>query len=168
MLYVTPPSGIGYGPTAATGPGSAARESEALKQYEQLFLFQLLKEMRKTVPDYGALEGGSQKAYFEELMDDFLAGEMAASGQLGVAEQMASQLHLATKVAEIPDGAGFPIHSPTPAGIAVRSAYSGSTGDDGRSEGIEIPPAPVGIPRKTGTEAGISLRRAHAHYQESQ
>src|SRR5690606_35225994 len=100
MLYVNPQASASFR-THPGMPNSPAREAQALQEFERLFLFQMLKEMRKTIPDGGLFQGGMKQEYFEEMMDDFLAGEMAASGQLGIARQMAAELH-AKRPADVP------------------------------------------------------------------
>ena len=160
MLYVNPQTQSGFKAMELT-PGAKGREAEALKQYEQLFLFQMLKEMRKTVPDYGFFDSGGQKEYFEEMMDDFVAGEMAASGQLGVADQMARQLHASegegTKPSGTLDARGIPVVRERK-GIEVPDAVTG----------LPIPDAGAGVKLNPTHPTGISLVRAHESYRSNQ
>jgi Rod binding domain-containing protein len=153
MLYVNPQSQATFR-ASALAPGSAGREEAALKQFEQLFLFQMLQEMRKTIPDYGVLGGGSQKAYFEEMMDDFLAGEMADSGQFGVAKQMASQLHAREKQPDTTATAGTGGIEWQPKGLELESILPGLPVRQGGGEGLPIEKKIPGIP----------LARAHSAY----
>ena len=92
MLYVNPLDSM---TSVRTNPESlkAAREDKALQEFERLFLYKLLREMRKTVPADPLLGKSSQKDFFEEMLDDVLAGKMVESGQLGVAKQIEQQLH---------------------------------------------------------------------------
>lgn len=159
MLYVNPQTQSGFKSMELT-PGAKGRETEALKQYEQLFLFQMLKEMRKTVPDYGFFDSGGQKAYFEEMMDDFLAGEMASSGQLGVAKQMGQQLHARDKVPEGLDKLGK-------AGIPLSRDLKGVAISRDGVDGIEVKRIESGIAVKTIHPGGISLLRAHESYRSN-
>ena len=92
MLYVNPETALSFS-GKAMAPGSKGRDEKVLREYEQLFIYQMLKEMRKTVPDYGVVDG-SQRAHFDEMLDDFLAGEMAKSGQFGIAKDLAAQIAL--------------------------------------------------------------------------
>ncbi len=160
MLYVNPQAQSGFKGMELT-PGAKGREAEALKQYEQLFLFQMLKEMRKTVPDYGFFDSGGQKAYFEEMMDDFVAGEMAASGQLGVAEQMAKQLHASAGDRTKPDG------SPEVRGVPLARERKGIAVPDAAT-GLSMPQAGGGVKLNPTHHTGISLVRAHESYRNNQ
>jgi Rod binding domain-containing protein len=90
MLYVTPPS-MERGLAAAAGADNPARRSEALKEFEHVFLKQLLDEMRKTVPKNGLLGDSPSQQYFDEMLDDVYAGQMAESGQFGIARDIAAQ-----------------------------------------------------------------------------
>lgn len=128
MLYVNPHSAPSF-QAGKMAPGSDEREAEALKQFEQLFIYQMMKEMRKTVPKYGVVDN-AQRAYFDEMMDDFLAGEVAASGQFGIAGQLADQ-------------------------IASRTAQAGSKSDF--SAGIEVNAEPSGIPLVSHSPAGLPI-----------
>ena len=93
MLYVNPLDSM---TAIRTDPESfkAAREKQALQEFERVFLYQLMREMRKTVPADSLFKDSSQKAFFDEMLDDVMAGKMAESGQLGVAKQIKQQLHL--------------------------------------------------------------------------
>jgi len=91
MLYVNPMdarAGVLNAPTNAP----KAREAQALQEYERLFVFQLLREMRKSVPESPLFGRSAQQDFMEEMMDDHLAGEIARSGQFGIAEEMRRQL----------------------------------------------------------------------------
>lgn len=157
MLYVNPQSQATFR-ASSMAPGAAGREDEALKQFEQLFLFQMLQEMRKTIPDYGVLGGGSQKAYFEEMMDDFLAGEMADSGQFGVAKQMATQLHAREKESVPPVVGATPGIEWWPQRMELESLFSGLPLRQGGGAGLPIEKKAPGIP----------LARAHNAYTVNQ
>lgn len=91
MLYVNPASNA-LAFRGGEALSDSERTKEVLQEFEHVFINQLLKEMRKTVPEGGLLEKSSRRQYFEEMFDDHLAGEMAKSGQFGIAKQMAEQL----------------------------------------------------------------------------
>lgn len=82
----------------ANGAADPAREKKALKEYEHFFLFQLLREMRKTVPKDGYFKKSNEQDYMEEMLDDNYAGIMTDSGQFGIAKQMEHQMHAAKRV----------------------------------------------------------------------
>ena len=75
---------------ADADPG--ARQKVALEEMEHLFLNTLMKEMRKSVPDGGLFKKDAAMKIFEEMLDDVFSGEMAKSGQLGIAKAMETQL----------------------------------------------------------------------------
>ena len=92
MLYVNPlDSGL-----AALGqprPGTLAREKQALREFERLFLYMLLREMRQTAAVGSAREKTPAMRLYEDLLDDALSAEFARSGQVGIATQIERQLH---------------------------------------------------------------------------
>lgn len=164
MLYVNPQVQSGF-KDFRLSPGADRREAEALKEFERLFLFQMLKEMRKTVPDSGLFDGGMKREYFEEMMDDVVAGEMAESGQLGIARQMAIDLH--AKQANInPDGlraagagAGIPLATRSAAGFPLQK---------GDNPAIPINKELPAIPIEKPAVPGIPRARAHERYREQE
>lgn len=71
-----------------------ARSERALKELEGLFLKELLKEMRKSVPDKGIFKKSHATEMYEEMLDEVFSQAMAGSGQFGIAKQIAAQLQL--------------------------------------------------------------------------
>ena len=69
-----------------------ARRKIALEEMEHLFLNTLMKEMRKSVPEDGLFKKDGAAKLFEEMLDDVFSGEMAKSGQLGIAQAIEAQL----------------------------------------------------------------------------
>ena len=162
MLYVNPQTSASF-LGKDIKPGSKGRETEILQEFEQIFVFQMIKEMRKTVPDSG-LSGASQKAYFEEMMDDFLAGEMAKSGQFGIAKQLASQIAVQKAAAASRRAA----HAES-SGIPLRKPIKGVSLKEKRDPGIPLRKAEKGIALKRDIEAGIPLspsKREIAQYED--
>ncbi len=70
------------------------RRDGALKDMESLFLNELLKEMRKTIPDDGIFGKSPGRAMFQDMLDEVYAKKMAESNQLGIAEAIQKQLDL--------------------------------------------------------------------------
>ena len=68
---------------------------KALKDFEQYFVYMLLKEMQATVPDDGLFPGGFERDTYMDMMADGLAENVAVSGKLGLAQQLETQLRLA-------------------------------------------------------------------------
>lgn len=67
------------------------RVGAACKEMESLFLQQLLKEMRNTIPESGLSGTGSGKKMFTEMMDEALSKKMAEKG-IGLADVLERQL----------------------------------------------------------------------------
>jgi len=66
---------------------------KATQQFEGYFLNELLKEMRKTVPDDKLLgDKGNGQQIFRDMMDQTLSEKMASRGDLGMARMMYNQL----------------------------------------------------------------------------
>jgi len=86
MLYVNPVSAS----LARQADGEAQRKA-ALQEFEQLFMYSLLREMRQSVSVSGEKKGREMQL-FEDMLDDALSGAMARSGQVGIARQIERQL----------------------------------------------------------------------------
>ena len=69
-----------------------ARDKAAFEEFEQFFLFTLLREMRKSIPHDGIWGDGAERRVYEEMLDDAFSKQMAKSGQFGLARSMAEQL----------------------------------------------------------------------------
>ena len=66
---------------------------KATQQFEGYFLHELLKEMRKTVPEDKLLgDDGHGQEIFQDMMDQTLSESMASRGDLGMAKMMYDQL----------------------------------------------------------------------------
>ena len=66
---------------------------KATQQFESYFLNELLKEMRKTVPQDKLLgDDGNGRQIFQDMMDQKLSDNMAGRGDLGMAQMMYDQL----------------------------------------------------------------------------
>ena len=66
---------------------------KAAQQFEGYFLHELLKEMRKTVPDDKLLgDQGNGQATFRDMMDQTLTDSMSKRGDVGIAKMMYDQL----------------------------------------------------------------------------
>lgn len=89
MLYVNPLS-LGAG-SGFQGAPQEVRDKLALQELERLLLFKMLQEMRKTVPKGTLLGDSKRESFFQEMLDDVVAGEMAKGGHFGVAKQMEAQ-----------------------------------------------------------------------------
>ena len=76
--------------------GKASKNNAQLKkacfELESLFINQLLKEMRATIPKSGFIGGGSAEEIYTSMMDSQLAKEMAFKGGMGLAAIFYNQL----------------------------------------------------------------------------
>jgi flagellar protein FlgJ len=74
------------------GPG---RENERLRaatrDFEAVFIQQMMKVMRETVPDGGLLDGGTSEDLFSSLLDEHLSGLSAGEGSGGLADALYRQ-----------------------------------------------------------------------------
>ena len=69
----------------------ALRESS--RQFETLFVSEMLKAMRKAVPDGGLIEKNSGTEMFQEMLDGEMAKSAASGKGLGLGEAMFNQMH---------------------------------------------------------------------------
>jgi flagellar protein FlgJ len=151
MLYVNPLEA--RSDLRVSGEGrEGLREKAALKEFEQIFLYQLLREMRRTVPTDGVLAASRQQEFFEEMMDDFLAGKMAESGQLGIARQMELQLQ------STGNGSKAASAAKSAEGIPLKSAAAPMPLDN-RAPGIPFHPGVEGMVFQGYAHVGIPLHR---------
>jgi flagellar protein FlgJ len=82
--------------TAQAPSKGKGREPEQLKevaqQFEAIFIQQMYKEMRKTVPDEGLIPRGNADDIYNQLQDLEAAKITAQRGGIGLAELMLEQL----------------------------------------------------------------------------
>ena len=78
--------------TAATPrpPARSTPDVPVAEQFEALFLGQLLKGMRKTVPVTD--EGNTAREIYQEMHDEMLASHLAKRGGIGLAAMIRSYL----------------------------------------------------------------------------
>lgn len=89
-----PTSGAPSGPVQS-GPAQSEDEKlrQSAKQLEGLFVQQLFKVMRETVPQQeGIVSGGAGEEMFTSLMDQHLAAETPTQWEGGMAEALYRQL----------------------------------------------------------------------------
>jgi len=87
---------------------------EATEEFESFFIYLILKEMRKTVPETGLISGGRAEQIFRDMLDEEIGKRIAHTpgAGLGIADMIYRQLTrpvLATpaSVAETETGAGM-------------------------------------------------------------
>jgi len=110
MLYVnpiaekiTPKAGISEDPAART---------QALGELEHLFLFTLLQEMNKTTTIASEPQSSAMETY-NEMLNDALSGEIARSGQFGIAKCMEQQMTATDAALKLRGAAPVPINGST-------------------------------------------------------
>ncbi len=71
---------------------TAGEEIEKLKgaaqSFEALYVYTLLKEMRKTVPEGGYLKSGIGHGVYQSMYDEALAEQIAKTGSVGLAKSL--------------------------------------------------------------------------------
>lgn len=93
------PTGIGaQGAARRTGSGGdvqAQRLAKACADFEAIFVEQLFKTMRSSVPGTGLLDGGRAEEIYTAMLDQQIAHDMAnGQGSLGLSHQMRGNLAL--------------------------------------------------------------------------
>lgn len=77
----------------ATPPrGNDQELKQACKDFEAIFIKQMLDAMRKTVPDSGLLEKDQAQEIFEDMLYDKYASLLSETANLGIADIMYKQL----------------------------------------------------------------------------
>jgi len=76
---------------------SGSRDPQELKkacsEFESLFIFHLLKEMRATVPKSGFLSGGRREDMYLSMFDAQIAREMASTRGIGLSNLLMKHLN---------------------------------------------------------------------------
>jgi flagellar protein FlgJ len=87
-----------------------ARLRKVVQQLEGVFVEQLFKAMRETVPDGGLVDGGSGEEIFSGLLDQHLSAEVPAGwGERGgLSEALYRQLSRRIQAAEAPSPPSAP------------------------------------------------------------
>lgn len=71
------------------------RLEDAVRQLEGVFVEQLFKAMRETVPHDGIVSGGSGEAMFSGLMDQHLAADVPREWSRGLADALLARFRAA-------------------------------------------------------------------------
>ena len=87
-LLVSPVNPLSTPESADKGPGGKRIDEGKLKKacgdFESIFISQLLKEMRKSIPKSGLLDGGGQQDMYLSLFDEELSKSLAKRGGIGL------------------------------------------------------------------------------------
>lgn len=73
-------------------PDSKQELKKVCQEFEAIFLNQLMKSMRDTVPDSGLFEKGVAFNIVQSMHDEALTDELSRSGGIGLAKQLYDQL----------------------------------------------------------------------------
>jgi peptidoglycan hydrolase FlgJ len=84
--------GIGALPAIPSGGDTPRTLREATEEFESLFVAQMMRSMRSTVPDSGLLGAGGGQQIFREMLDHELSRRAAYSGGFGIGEMLYRQL----------------------------------------------------------------------------
>ena len=77
----------------------------ACQEFEAIFVKQLLKEMRKTVPKDGVIPENNESSLYKSMFDDEIANNISKQGSLGLAESLYEQIRDRSNDKKIkPDG----------------------------------------------------------------
>lgn len=90
MIRVDGPTAAGLPQPAA--PDRLARLKDTSGKLEGIFVEQLFKAMRDTVPQDGIADGGQGEEIFTGLMDQKLADEVPAQWKRGIADALVKEL----------------------------------------------------------------------------
>lgn len=96
---VFPAGEISFSDKAPTGRATAQGQTDtspkleqACKDFESLFVNQMMKQMRKTVPQEGLFNGGRAEKIYTEMLDSELAKSISNQRGLGLATMMYRQM----------------------------------------------------------------------------
>ncbi|ADL13690.1 rod-binding protein [Acetohalobium arabaticum] len=70
---------------------------KATQKFSSVFVGLMLKEMRKTIPESGYLDGGLKEDIFKDMLDRKYAEEIADSKQLHLTDKLYQQLSQKTE-----------------------------------------------------------------------
>lgn len=129
---ITSAGQVGGGSGADPAATRQARIRAQAARLEGVFMQELLKAMRETVPKEGVLEGGQGEDIFSSMFDEHIADVAARRNGGALADALVRQL--AGPDAADTGGAGTPAQSGDPAGAAAvqppEQAWSIAAGPD--------------------------------------
>lgn len=83
---------------------SEKQMKELANQFESMLFRQVLKEMRKTVPDNGFIEQSHATKMYMDIADDHLAQQLAESNNLGLDQIIVDELKQRNQQAQASNG----------------------------------------------------------------
>jgi len=82
-------------------PPASDRLWQASRQFETLFVEQMMASMRKTVPDSGFLKKGFAEDVQSSMLDQAIAEAIGKQGRMGIARNMYRQLSQQTQAGTV-------------------------------------------------------------------
>ena len=76
---------------------------KACAEFESLFMFYLLKEMRATIPKSGFISGGRAEEIYTSMLDTQLARELSSNGGIGLSAILFDRLNSTPEQVKAPD-----------------------------------------------------------------
>ena len=70
----------------------ALRLRKACQGFESIFIHEMLKSMRKTIPESGLMDSGLRGKIYESMYDEALSKTLAERGALGIGDLLYEQL----------------------------------------------------------------------------
>lgn len=72
--------------------GEEKKLREACTEFESLFIYQVMKQMRKTLPQTKLIDGGKGEEIFTSMMDEELSRQMSSRQGMGLRDVLIEQL----------------------------------------------------------------------------
>lgn len=85
------PAAAGMRPAETAGGANHERLRRATKQFEAVFIQEMLKAMRETVPEGGLLDAGRSEEMFTALLDQHVADTAADRAEGSLADALYRQ-----------------------------------------------------------------------------
>ncbi len=77
---------------ASPGADDKQRMKQTAQDFEAIFVQQIFKEMKRTIPDGGLLPRGQAEEIYSDLQDMEAAKQLTNRGGIGLAEMLLEQL----------------------------------------------------------------------------
>lgn len=84
--------GTGAAALPSWDPGAPHSLRQATQEFESIFIAQMMKEMRSTVPHSELLGSDSEQGMFREMLDQELSRRIAGTGGFGIGDLLYQQL----------------------------------------------------------------------------
>ncbi len=78
-------------PSAPKGRDEEAKLKDACRDFEAIFIKQMLDSMKKTVQKTGLMEGGMAEDIFEDMLYQEYSKTMAKTGSFGISDMLMRQ-----------------------------------------------------------------------------